>query len=221
MFLYIDFVFRNFTEFIFSNSFLNEVFIRVYIYIYIYIYICVCVLVAQSSLTLCDPMDCSPPSSSVHEIFQARILDWVAISFSRGSSQPRDQTQVSCNIYIYNIISSVNSDRIGVVRVDILVLFQILVEELSTFHFWSEVKFPQLCLTLCDPMDYTVQGILQARILEWVAFPFYRGSSQPRNWTEVSCLAGRFFINWAMSHLILFCYCLFLLLSLLIFALYI
>ena len=45
-------------------------------------------LVAQSCLTLCDPMDCSLPSSSVHEIFQARILKWVAISVSRGSSQP-------------------------------------------------------------------------------------------------------------------------------------
>ena len=41
-------------------------------------------------------MDCSPPGSSVHEIFQARILEWVTISFSRGSSQPRDRTQVSC-----------------------------------------------------------------------------------------------------------------------------
>ena len=47
-------------------------------------------LVAQSSLTLCDPMDCSPPDSSVHGILQARILEWVAIPFSRGSSQPRD-----------------------------------------------------------------------------------------------------------------------------------
>ena len=46
--------------------------------------------------TLCDPMDCSPPGSSVHEISQARILEWVAISFSRGSSQPRDRTRVSC-----------------------------------------------------------------------------------------------------------------------------
>ena len=46
--------------------------------------------------TLCNPMDCSPPGSSVHGILQARILEWVAISFSRGSSQPRDQTQVSC-----------------------------------------------------------------------------------------------------------------------------
>ena len=54
------------------------------------------VLVAQSCPTLCDPMDCSPPGSSVHEIFQARILEWVAISFSRGSSQPRDWTWVSC-----------------------------------------------------------------------------------------------------------------------------
>ena len=45
-----------------------------------------CVLVAQSCPTLCDPMDCSPPGSSVHGILQARILEWVAISFSRGSS---------------------------------------------------------------------------------------------------------------------------------------
>ena len=51
---------------------------------------------AQSILTLCDPMDCGPPGSSVHGILQARILEWVAISFSRGSSQPRDQTRVSC-----------------------------------------------------------------------------------------------------------------------------
>ena len=51
-------------------------------------------LVTQSCLTLCDPMDCSPPGSSVHEILQARILEWVAMPSSRGSSQPRDRTQV-------------------------------------------------------------------------------------------------------------------------------
>ena len=51
--------------------------------------------VAQSCLILCDPMDCSLPGSSVHGIFKARVLEWVAISFSRGSSQPRDQTRVS------------------------------------------------------------------------------------------------------------------------------
>ena len=52
-------------------------------------------LVAQSCPTLCDPMDCSPPSSSVHGILQARILEGVAIPFSRRSSQPRDRTLVS------------------------------------------------------------------------------------------------------------------------------
>ena len=52
--------------------------------------------VAQSCPTLLNPMDCSLPGSSIHGIFQARVLELVAISFSRGSSQPRDQTGVSC-----------------------------------------------------------------------------------------------------------------------------
>ena len=51
--------------------------------------------VAQSCPTLCDPVDCSLPGSSIHRILQARILEWVTISFSRGSSQPRDWTRVS------------------------------------------------------------------------------------------------------------------------------
>ena len=51
--------------------------------------------VAQLCPTLCDPVDCSLPGSSLHGILQARILEWVAISFSRGSSQPRDGTRVS------------------------------------------------------------------------------------------------------------------------------
>ena len=54
------------------------------------------VLVTQSCLTLCHPMDCSPPGSSVHWILPARILEWVGIPFSRGSSPPRDGTHVSC-----------------------------------------------------------------------------------------------------------------------------
>ena len=55
-----------------------------------------CVLVAQSCLTFCDSMDCSPPGYSVNGILQAKILEWVAIPFSMGSSQPRDQIWVSC-----------------------------------------------------------------------------------------------------------------------------
>ena len=53
-------------------------------------------LVAQSCLTLFDPMDCSPPGSSIHGIFQARVLEWVTISFSRGPFQLRDWIPVSC-----------------------------------------------------------------------------------------------------------------------------
>ena len=69
---------------------------------------------------------------------------------------------------------------------------------------WWKVKVLviQLCPTLCGPMGYSlpgssVPGILQARILEWVAIPFSRGSSQPRNRIRVSCMAGRFFTIWA------------------------
>ena len=60
-----------------------------------------------------------------------------------------------------------------------------------------KVKVPQSCPTLCDPMDYIAHGILQAIILEWVAIPFPRGSSQPRDRTQVSCTAAGFFISWA------------------------
>ena len=68
--------------------------------------------------------------------------------------------------------------------------------------FGRSVLVTQLCLTLCDPMEHSslgssVYGILQARILEWVAIPFSRKSSWPRDWTWVSCIAGRFFTVWA------------------------
>ena len=61
-----------------------------------FFFLCVCVLHAQLCPTLCDPMDYSPPGSSVYGITQARILDRVAIPFSKGSPQPRDWTRVSC-----------------------------------------------------------------------------------------------------------------------------
>ena len=72
----------------------------------------------------------------------------------------------------------------------------------------KKVKVTQSFPTLCDLMDHTVHGILQARILEWVAFPFSRGYSQPRDQTQVSYIAGRFFTSchkgspqmWEMDH---------------------
>ena len=60
------------------------------------VHTCVQAKLLQSSLALCDAMDCSPPGSSVHGISQARIMEWVTISFSRGSSGSRDKSQVSC-----------------------------------------------------------------------------------------------------------------------------
>ena len=69
-----------------------------------------------------------------------------------------------------------------------------------TFYIWCcKVKVAQSCLTLCDPVDYTVHGILQARMLEWAAFPCSRGSSQPRDRTQVSRIAGGFFTSWAIK----------------------
>ena len=64
-------------------------------------------------------------------------------------------------------------------------------------HEKVKVKVVQLCLTLRYPIDYTVHGIPQARILEWVAFPFSRGCSQPRDQTQVSHILGRFFTSRA------------------------
>ena len=78
-----------------------------------------------------------------------------------------------------------------------------LVNPLSCERKWkSESEVDQLCLTLCDPVDCSppgsfIHGILHARILEWVAISFSRGSSQPRDWAQVSCIAGRCFNLWA------------------------
>ena len=121
-----------------------------------------------SHVQLCDPMGCSPPGSSIHEILQARILEWVTMPSSRGSSQPRDQTQVSCIAGRFFTTG--------------------LPGKTSHFH--------AMCLVMSEslqppelPPGYSLHGIFQARILEWVTIPFSRGSSQPRNCTWVSCVS--------------------------------
>ena len=71
-------------------------------------------------------------------------------------------------------------------------------ETLEARRKWQDilkVKVTQSCPSFCDPMDYTVHGILQARIREWVAFPFSRGSSQPMDLNQVSCILGGFFTS--------------------------
>ena len=121
---------------------------------------------AQWSPTLCDPLDSSPPGSSVHGILQARMLEWVAISSSRGSSWPRSGTHISC---VYCIAGRLfTAEPPGK----------------------PSPEVSQSCLTLCDPMHYSlpgssVQGIFQARILERVAISFSD--------THANCVQNRTF----------------------------
>ena len=109
-------------------------------------------VVAQSCPTLCDPTDCSLPGFFVYGIFQAIVLEWIAISLSRGSSQLRARTWVSC---IVGRCREVLSLRLCVCMCEVA----------------------QSCPTLCDPVDcslpsFPIHGILQARILEWVTIHF-------------------------------------------------
>ena len=128
------------------------------------------VKVAQMCLTHRDPKD-----YTVHGILQARILEWVVFPFSRGSSQPRDWNPglPHCRWILYQLS-----------------------------HKGSPMLVSHSCLTLCNSMDCSppgssVYGILQAKILVWVAISFSRGSPQPRDWTQVSCIVGKFFTIWA------------------------
>ena len=116
-------------------------------------------------------------SIMINKMGCAGILEWVAFPFSRGSCQPRDWTQVSCTAGGF-------------------------------FTSWGTREAPKHSVQFSHSVvsdslwppgltDYPVHGILQARILEWVAFPFSRGSSQPRDGTQVSCTAGGFFTSWA------------------------
>ena len=103
-------------------------------------------LVTQSCPTLCDPIDYSPPGSSAHGFLQARILELVAIPFSRGSSQPRDQIQVSCIAARCFTIWATREARLGIHH---------LIKSL-TVQFSSVA---QSCPTLCNPIDCSMPGL--------------------------------------------------------------
>ena len=211
-------------------------------------------LVVQSCLTLWPHGLCSHQAPLSMGILRARILKWVAMPSSRGSFQPRDQTQVSCNAGIFFTVWAIGKPIYSLN----LIIYSVLwleprrngvygtwwafwpSEDLEwRLHLWQHLiwlsftglismyqpgkkmhhpqqdsiyypsffplhecmaaKSLQSCPTLCDPMDCSppgssVHGILQARILEWVAMPSSRGSSQPRDWTGisyVSCIGRR------------------------------
>ena len=140
------------------------------------------VKVTQSScLTLWDLM-----GFTVHGILQARILEWIAFPFSRGSSQLRDRTQVSC--IAGRFFTSRTTGKPSNTGMGSLSLLQ------RTFPT-QELNWG---LLYCRWILYQLSQKGSPRILEWVAYPFSRGPSRSRNWARVSCIAGGFFTNWAI-----------------------
>ena len=164
---------------------------------------------------LCDPMDCGLPGSSVHGILQARILEWVAIPFSRGSSRHRDQIWVSCitGSFFTNLPSkeaqSTHESHSHSVMSSSLWPHRLYSPWNSPGQntglgslFLLQGIFPTQGLNPglphCRRILYQLSHQGSPRILEWVSYPFSSGSSRPRDWTGVSCIAGRFFTNWAI-----------------------
>ena len=164
-------------------------------------------LKSLSRVRLCDPMDCSLPGSSVHGIFQARVLE-----LGRGDcyfllqeifpTQGSNPSLPPCRQTLYRLShqGSLVDYRYSVVQQMPRAYSSCLTETVS--EWVSEVA--QSCPTLCDPMNCSLpgsslHGILQARVLEWVAISFSRGSSRPRDRIPVSCIPGRRFNLWATT----------------------
>ena len=173
--------------------------------------------VVQSCLTLCDLLDCSPPGSSVHRIFQARILDGLPTPgdlpypeieplplacgagrffTTKAPGKPKSamwsesHSVVSHCLWLHGLYSPWNplgqSTGLGGLS---------LLQGMSPIQGWNPG------LPHCRRILYQLSHQGSPRILEWVACPFSRGSSWPRNRTEVSCIAGGFFNSWAMKEL--------------------
>ena len=133
-------------------------------------------LVAKSCLTLCNPMDC--------------IACQAPLSMGFLFHPPGDHLTQEWNLSLLQLLPWWE---------DCLPLSH---PGSPKLYMKVKVLFLQSCPILCDPMNCSfpgssVHGILQARILEWVAIPFSRGSSHPREQTWVPCIAGRFFTVWA------------------------
>ena len=120
--------------------------------------------ITQPHPTLCNPLD-----YTVHGTLQARILEWVAFPFSRGSSQPRDQTQVSLTLWV----DSSQVEQQGKPQ-------NIGVGSLSLLQGIFPTQESSRGLVHCRQILYKLSPQGSPRILEWVAYPFSRGSSQPR-----------------------------------------
>ena len=167
-------------------------------------------MITQSCPTLCNPC------SSVRGILQARTLEWVAISFSRGSSRLRDWTWVACiagRFFTDSLLSEPSGNQSESESPSVVS------DSLPPYGLYSPWNSPgqttgvgglfllqgifptqgsNLGLQHCGWILYQLSHKGSPRILEWVAYPFSSGSSQPRNRTGVSCNAGGFFTNWTI-----------------------
>ena len=120
------------------------------------------VLVTQMCPTPCDPMDCSPPGSSVHEIFQGRIMEWVAISFSRGSSWPRDQTWVSCTTSRFFTTQATREAQISLYYFpNFLQALEVIIS--SSFYHWGHWKWKWSHSVMSDSLR--LHGLYPTRLL--------------------------------------------------------
>jgi len=171
-----------------SNMF-SQTYIYTHIYMYIYLrliythtHIYSCCLVIKSCPTLFNSMDCSSPGSSVHRILQARILEWVAKSSSRGSSRPRDWTQVSFTgrqilyhqppgkpiyIYVYIYIFMFSSryeeaqdEQLFVCNYNINPSSLILEKQFSVMDFWTQMPWVQMPVKLLTKLGELGKFIL-------------------------------------------------------------
>ena len=167
----------------------------------------------QSCPTLCDPIDGNLPGSSVLGILQARPLEWVAISFCnawklkvkvKSLSRVRllaapwtaaHQAPQSMGVSRQEYWSGLPLPSRPINQEEPLKTQELLVAGLSYSTIQKLTK--QVSQQVGGWQTWTNILILQARVLEWAAVSFSRGSSQPRDWTRVSCIAGRRFTIWA------------------------
>ena len=153
-------------------------------------------------------MDYSPSGSSVHGICQVRILEWVVISSSRGSSWPRDQTLFSCLSGRFLITKPPGKPSYSVEKKESESCVWLFATPWTIYSPWNSpgqntgvgslsllqgifpIQGSNPGLPHCRQILCQLSHKGSPRILEWVAYPFSRGSSQPRNWIRAPCIAG-------------------------------
>ena len=152
-------------------------------------------------LILCNPMDCTPPGSSVHRILQARILEWVAIPFFRGIflTQGLNPGLLHCRKIFFSlyILRLCMLCRVQLFVTQWTIAHQALLSiEFSRQEYCSGLpcpppgNLPNPALLQCRWTFYHLSGQGSPKTPDWVAYPFSRGTSRPRNQTSVSCTAG-------------------------------